>query len=446
MDCQGLAQKPPLYYRLILNLIKPLYRLWLVKKSGKNATYQREIAERFGWHYLPVATQNPKGVIWCHAVSLGEINTALPLLTILLNQGFNLWITSTTQTGFNRTQTLFADILGKTVQHSFIPVDDIATITKFLDHVQPKMALFVETELWANTLYLLKKKHIPSAMVNARLTQKSFLGYQKWHTVSHTMMANLSLIIAQDDQSHQRFITLGADVAAVKLADSLKWSSSIAINDDNQNLLSHIHQENWSIHRPIWTAGSTHRGEDEIILSAHQKLLQDFPNALLILVPRHPERFEEVAQLTSNFTTKRRSQNQTISKDTQIYLADSMGELLAWYALADVVFVGGSLIDVGGHNPIEPASLGKPIIMGSYVKNCELLVAELKKIGALVQADNSDTLYQTIQHWLNHPTDCQTLGQKAKTLTQQKQHADQMQFEYLKPLLALDLPKMDFGY
>lgn len=444
MDYQGLTQKPPLYYRLIISLIKPLYRLWLVKKSGKNPTYSREIAERFGRHYLPVATQNTQGIIWCHAVSLGEINTALPLLNILLNQGVNLWITNTTQTGFNRTQTLFADILGKTVQHSFIPVDDTTTIERFLDHVQPKMALFVETELWANTLYLLKKRHIPSVMVNARLTQKSFLGYQKWHQISRTMMTNLSLIIAQDDNSRQRFIALGADIAAVKLADSLKWSSSIAISDSNQNLLSYIHQENWYIHRPIWTAGSTHRGEDEIILSAHQKLLQKFPNVLLILVPRHPERFEEVAQLTSSFITKRRSQNQTITKDTQIYLADSMGELLVWYALANVVFVGGSLIDAGGHNPIEPASLGKPMIMGPYIKNCELLVAELKNIGALTQVNDDNTLYQTTHHWLNNPADCQIFGQKARMLTQQKQHADQMQFDYLKPFLATSLPKVNF--
>lgn len=437
MDSQGL-QKPPLYYRLLICLIKPLYRLWLIKKSGKKPTYQREIAERFGRSYLPVPTQKRRGLIWCHAVSLGEINTALPLLNIFLNQGFNLWITNTTQTGFNRTHTLFGDKLGRNVQHSFVPVDDMSVIEQFLQHIKPSAALFIETELWANTLYLLKKQHIPSMMVNARLTQKSFLGYQKWHDISRTMMANLSLIITQDNDSYQRFIALGANSANVKRADSLKWASSIVMDDVNKNLLAYVYQNSWSINRPIWTAGSTHKGEDEIILSAHQKLLQDFPDALLILVPRHPERFEDVAKLTHSFITHRRSQNQSITQKTQIYLADSMGELLAWYALANVVFVGGSLIDVGGHNPIEPASLGKPIIMGSYVKNCELLVSELKNMDALTQVDDDVTLYKALFSWLKQPADCQTLGEKAKKLTLEKQNAAQIQFDYLKLFLSIN--------
>lgn len=430
------ARPVPWYYAVLIVLAMPVYRWLIGKKSAKLPTYERELNERFAKAYLPVPV-GQKGLIWCHAVSLGELNTAYPLLQQLLNQGFSLWITSTTQTGFGRVTQLFAQHLGKTVNHSFVPVDNAKVVGRFLEHTRPVLALFIETELWATTLFELKKRHIPSAMVNARLTKQSFLGYQKFASISHSMMANLSLIIAQDAQSATHFEQLGAGPHKIFVADSLKWSSGQRLNQTNQLLLDTILQDlAWCLSRPIWVAGSTHAGEEEVVLGAHRQLLQHHPKALLILVPRHPERFDEVAALCQDFVTHRRSRHQEIGEDTQVYLADSMGELLVWYVLSHVVFVGGSLTDVGGHNPIEPASFAKPIIMGQYVKNCEVLVQALVQASALLQVTTAEELFKQVHDWFDNPQQAQLQGKQGKDLVEQKQHAVELQLNKLLELLT----------
>ena len=192
------AVRPPLYYRLATVMLAPIYRQMVIKKSKNKPTLKRELNERFAKHYQPPPVGR-LGVIWCHAVSLGELNTAYPLLLKLLNHGYGLWVTSTTQTGFERAAKLFDNEirLGR-VAHSFVPVDTPSVIDTFLTHVKPIAALFIETELWANTLYACRKHGIKTLMINARLTQKSYLGYAKIAKVSQTMMANLDGIIAQD--------------------------------------------------------------------------------------------------------------------------------------------------------------------------------------------------------------------------------------------------------
>ena len=430
------AVSVPWYYRYLIRLAKPIYRRKVVKKSAHLPTCQRELNERFGEHYGTLPSHTGRGVIWCHAVSLGEINTAYPLLKLLLEQGFSLWITSTTQTGFNRVEILFKSELGQTVAHSFVPVDDGAVVGRFLDHLQPVMALFVETELWATMLSLLKQKGVPSVMINARLTAKSFQGYQRFARISGGMMKNLSLIIAQDRQSVEHFCQLGADSSKVRQADSLKWVSGQGLTDTQQALFDEINaSDKWCLERPIWVAGSTHDDEERQILAVHGELLKRFTNAVLILVPRHPERFDAVADLCQEFKTNRRSNHETISEQTQVYLADSMGELLLWYALADAVFVGGSLVDVGGHNPIEPAIFAKPIIMGHFLKNCQLLADELADVGALTVVRGSGEMLPLLSDYFNDPDKARTAGEQGQILTAQKQHAHHQQYQLLKPLL-----------
>lgn len=414
----------PLYYRLAICVAYPLYRLYLKNKQAKLPHYEREMNERFGQAYLPISHDKP--VIWCHAVSLGELNTAYPLLKLVLDKGYHLWITSTTQTGFGRAELLFKEYLGVSVQHSFVPVDDVASVGRFLAHVRPVLAVFVETELWANTLSLLNLQNIPSVMVNARLTQKSFARYQKFASLSQSMMANLSLIIAQDENSHQHFIELGAGIDKVVKSHSLKWSAQISTpNPSTQTPTKN---------RPIWIMASTHAGEEALALSTHRALLGDFSDLLLILVPRHPERFDEVAGLCEGFVCHRRSLGQTVADDTQVYLADSMGELMMWYEWCDVAVVGGSFVDRGGHNPIEPASLGKPIIMGQYTKNCTELVQDLAQAGALIQTDD-EGLYQTLRHWLVNLDLADKSGQNAKTLVLARSNAHQRQWSFIEQML-----------
>lgn len=435
--CKAVA--PPYYYQALLNLAAPLYRLLVWKKSRHKASFQQELEQRFGYAY-PSRPDAKLGIIWCHAVSLGEINTAKPLLDQLLAMGYGLWITSTTQTGFDRTNKLFAPqiSLGK-VAHSFVPVDKIAVITAFLEHVQPRVVLFIETELWANTLYQLRQRKIPAIMVNARLAQKSYQGYAKFAKLSASMMANLSLIIVQDQASAQRFGQLGVLAERLVVADSLKWSIPSLLNEHNKTLARQTSDQiSQAGNRPVWVMASTHAGEEILALKAHEKLLALMPETLLILVPRHPERFDQVYQLCqdSQLRTARRGLHEKPSPSSQIFLADSLGELMAWYQVADVAVVGGSFVPVGGHNPIEPASLGKPILMGVHDINCRQLVQDLAGVGALVQlAADAEQLAHALQGLLQDQHRQQVAGRAAFELVKQKKQAASTQLAHILSVL-----------
>ena len=532
--------KPPVYYQVTIGLLKPLYRLQVWHRSHKRDNYQQEVEQRFGKRYPapPVPNANIQGrtvdsqsaaktednvnnqngngkkVIWCHAVSLGETNTVAPLLDALLAKGYQIWLTNTTQTGYARGASRFADDIAQgRLSHSYVPVDSPAVIETFLAHVQPVAAIFVETELWANILTKLSEHHVPSILVNGRLSASSFKSYQKIGAVSVSMMKNLNLIIAQDNESAKRFRQLGAHSAQIRVAGSLKWViNTPKLNNDNVNddvKKAEIVNDGADLGvagRPIWVAASTHSGEEKTVLSWQQKILSNplLADTLLIIVPRHPERFDEVAELIekSGLVMARRSDasavnpdtidgdpinpdavdfkmrdEHTISPNTHVYLADSMGELMTWYALADVALVGGSLIDIGGHNPVEPASVATPVLMGSYTQSCQSVVDKLASVGALYQPNNAfysaiDTdgqssrptfqpqietnqpssdddslLYQQLQFWLSHLPLAKQAGQAGAEMTQQQQAVLNRQLsmiedviqQYAKPSFNLEL-------
>ncbi|WP_201619765.1 3-deoxy-D-manno-octulosonic acid transferase [Psychrobacter maritimus] len=472
--------KPPVYYQVTIGLLKPLYRLQVWRRSHKRDNYQQEVEQRFGKRYPapPVPDANIKSnananengnykdstgkkVIWCHAVSLGETNTVAPLLDALLAKGYQIWLTNTTQTGFARGASRFADDIAQgRLSHSYVPVDSPAVIETFLAHVQPVAAMFVETELWANILTKLSEHHIPSILVNGRLSAASFKSYQKIGAVSASMMKNLNLIIAQDNESAKRFRQLGAHSAQIRVAGSLKWViNTPKLNDDNGAKEAEIANDGADLDldlgvtgRPIWVAASTHSGEEKTVLSWQQQIISHplLADTLLIIVPRHPERFDEVAELIekSGLTMTRRSDEDAISPNTQAYLADSMGELMKWYAFADVALVGGSLVDIGGHNPVEPASVATPVLMGSYTQSCQSVVDKLASVGALYQpnnafysaigtdeqlsqqqkivsnppsSDDDSLLYQQLQFWLSHLELAKQAGQAGAEMTEQQQ-------------------------
>ncbi|MBB3107294.1 3-deoxy-D-manno-octulosonic-acid transferase [Psychrobacter luti] len=474
--------KPPVYYQVTIGLLKPLYRLQVWHRSHKRDNYQQEVEQRFGKRYPapPVPDANIQGrtadyqsaaktednannqngngkkVIWCHAVSLGETNTVAPLLDVLLAKGYQIWLTNTTQTGFARGASRFADDIAQgRLSHSYVPVDSPAVIEKFLAHVQPVAAMFIETELWANILTKLSEHHIPSILVNARLSAASFKSYQKIGAVSASMMKNLSLIIAQDNESAKRFRQLGAHSAQIRVAGSLKWvinTPKLNSNDAKEAEISNDAEDLGVAGRPMWVAASTHSGEEKTVLSWQQQILSNplLADTLLIIVPRHPERFDEVAELIekSGLVMTRRSDDDAISPNTQVYLADSMGELMKWYSLADVALVGGSLVDIGGHNPVEPSSVATPVLMGSYTQSCQSVVDKLASVGALYQphnafysalgtdeqlsqqqkiasnqpsSDDDNLLYQQLQFWLSHLELAKKAGQAGAEMTEQQQ-------------------------
>ena len=423
----------PFYYRLAMSLLKPLYQLKLASKK----TLPNESNQRFAVAYPAVHTTKP--IIWCHAVSLGETNTVAPILRGLLAEGYALWMTSTTHTGYQRVAQLFADeIAAGDLYHSFVPVDSGSVVDRFLDHVGPIAALFVETELWGTTLAALNKRQIATIVVNGRLSDKSFRGYQKASKLSQSMMQNLSLIIAQDGDSAKRFRQLGATSDKIRIARSLKWSSKT-----NPLMLSRAHrlQTAWRLAaRSVILAASTHEGEERLILDDFLTLKTQFANRnpLLIIVPRHPERFDAVAALiqSKNLSVIRRSQEGQPSLKDSVYLADSMGELGVWYALADIAIVGGSLVNIGGHNPIEAAIVGKPIIMGQYTQSCEQNKSQLAAVGALCQVTSAQALHQQLATWLSNPKQASTAGQAGQVLAEQYQDATQQQLAMILECLA----------
>ena len=484
------AYKPPVYYQVGIGLLKPLYRLQVWRRSHARDNYQQEVEQRFGKRYPapPMATEtymaaldlkssinanNKNKTIWCHAVSLGETNTVAPLLDALLARGYRIWLTNTTQTGFARGASRFAqEIAQGRLSHSYVPVDSPAVIERFLAHVQPIAALFVETELWANILTKLSTQHIPSILVNGRLSEASFRRYQKIASVSASMMQNLTLIIAQDEESAKRFRQLGAHSSQIRVGGSLKWVintpkiGSVINNNQSKSNVESTTKPNLLLaqkDRPIWIAASTHSGEERAAMALHKQLLSNpaMTNSLLIIVPRHPERFDEVATLIQSveLTMARRSTDELITAQTQVYLADTMGELMQWYGLADVALVGGSLVDIGGHNPVEPASVGTPIIMGQYTQSCQNVVDKLAGVGALYQPNNpfyhaitanddpliaynqaaqnqpliaatnhGDTdpmvlIYLQLHSWLAHTQQAKRAGLAGKKLTLQQQSA-----------------------
>lgn len=467
------ARRPPWYYRLIITGLKPIYRAQVWRRSHQRDNYQQEVAQRFGKQYPPIPTTGAhKKTIWCHAVSLGETNTVAPLLDALLANGYQIWLTNTTQTGFARGSSRFAEeIASGRMSHSYVPVDSPAVIAKFLAHVQPIAALFVETELWANILTALSEQHIPSILVNGRLSAASFTRYQKIAAVSASMMQNLTLIIAQDSDSAKRFRQLGADSAKIRVAGSLKWVINTPKNAHTQTVNATAATQNshtkidallTSSHRPIWVAASTHSEEEAIALSWQQQLLASpaLKDSLLIIVPRHPERFDEVAALIteSGLQMARRSLDEAIAAHTQVYLADTMGELMQWYAAADVALVGGSLVAIGGHNPVEPASVATPILMGQYTQSCQSVVDKLAEVGALYQPhnvhyqaltqpastankvevhanDEADLIYQQLRFWLMQPSIAQRAGQAGAQLTTEQQDILTRQLAMIETLI-----------
>ncbi len=393
-------------YNLLLHLLLPFVYLRLLWRGRTVPTYKQNIEQRFGGH-----KNLPQHGIMIHAVSLGETLAAQPLVNALLKNypHFPVIITNTTATGAERARALWGD----KVTQCYLPYDYSWAMDKFLAHSQPRLIIVMETELWPNLLALAQRKKIPVLLANARLSAKSAEGYSKIQGLMTPMLQALSVLAAQDQDTAQRFLDLGAPATTVQVTGSLKFDLTLPDNLAERALEL---KQQWQLDgRPIWVAASTHDGEDEIVLAAFKHIQQQFNQALLMLVPRHPERFDQVAELITKqgFSMARRSQQQAVTPDIEVFLADSMGELLLWLAVADVAFVGGSLVNVGGHNPLEPAALAVPIVTGQTMFNFKQITEILLQAGALKQAANSQELAGVVCDWLNNPEQKQQAGQAA---------------------------------
>ncbi len=385
-------------YTLLFHLGLPLVFLRLLWRAWRAPAYARRIGERFAIGLAPLAP----GGIWVHAVSVGESIAAAPLIRELMarHPGLPITVTCMTPTGSERIQALFGD----RVQHCYLPYDLPWAAARFLDRVRPRLAVVMETELWPNHIHQCARRGIPVALANARLSERSARGYARFARLTAPMLAELSLIAVQTAAEAERFRQLGARPASVEVTGSIKFDLSIdpALLERAAAL-----RTQWDARqRPLWIAASTHAGEDEIVLAAHRQLLAQHPQALLVLVPRHPERFAAVAELCrkEGFASVRRSQGEAVGAGIEVLVGDTMGELLFLYALADVAFVGGSLVPNGGHNLLEPAALGKPVLSGPHLFNFLEIAAQLRDAGALREVASAAELASAVDALWNDPT------------------------------------------
>ncbi len=419
-------------YTLLFHLGLPLVaiRLWL--RARKAPAYTRRIGERFAMN-LPA--MQPGG-IWVHAVSVGESIAAAPMIRELLKRYPQLPITVTcmTPTGSERIQALFAN--EPRIQHCYLPYDLPWAAARFLERVKPKLGVIMETELWPNHIHQCAKRGIPVALANARLSERSAKGYARFAGLTRPMLEEMSLIAVQTEAEAERFRLLGARPECVEVTGSIKFDLSI---DPQLLIKARELREQWQAQeRPVWIAASTHEGEDEIVLAAHRQLLASYPNALLILVPRHPERFNSVFELCrrEGFATVRRSSGESVEAQTQVLLGDTMGELLFLYALADSAFVGGSLVPNGGHNLLEPAALAKPVLSGPHLFNFLEIAAKLRDAAALEEVDDAQGLAVAVQRLFELPQDAQRMAQAGLKVMQLNQGALQRLLDGLARLIA----------
>lgn len=391
-------------YSFLFYLAIPFVLLRLLWRSYRQPIYRKRLAERFGFY--PYQLQN---CIWVHAVSVGEAIAAIPLIKALQKKypTSKILVTTMTPTGAARVQEAF----GKTVQHAFIPYDLPGAMRRFMKTMQPVICIIMETELWPNLIAACHQANVPVCLVNARLSEKSARGYQRIGGMTRTMLQQLSAIAAHGEADARRFIELGAAKEKVTITGNIKFDIDVPdeLRVKEGELLSQLGQE-----RFIWIAASTHEGEEEIILAAHKQVCAADPTALLVLVPRHPNRFDEVAKMAeAQFVTARRSQQPLVTMETRVYLADTMGELLLMYAVSDVAFVAGSLVSRGGHNMLEAAALGKPLLSGPSLFNFAEISDMLISANAMKVVTNADSLASELIQYANNATTRKWVGEAA---------------------------------
>ncbi|HTF95510.1 MAG TPA: lipid IV(A) 3-deoxy-D-manno-octulosonic acid transferase [Cellvibrio sp.] len=389
-------------YTFVFYCLLPFILLRLLWRSIAAPEYAKRWAERFGF-FPPLITA--KKVVWLHTVSVGEFLAALPMIRRLLSDdGLQLVITTTTPTGSERVKAA----LGDSVFHVYAPYDVPDALARFFNRIKPALYLVMETELWPNTLAACARREVPAILLNGRLSEKSARGYAQFSALTGPMLKNLRLGLIQNAVDAARFVELGLPESSVQVTGNVKFDLTLTgeMKARSAELKKKISANG---ERLIWIAASTHQGEDEIILevfkSVRLSLGEGTKKIILILVPRHPERFARVGQLcdSQGFKTLRRSHDE-IADDMDILLGDTMGELMLLFGASDIAFVGGSLVPNGGHNFIEPAAWGLPLLSGEHLFNFAEVSHLLKATGALDIAHNQEELKQFLMALLSDST------------------------------------------
>ncbi|MGL9750992.1 MAG: lipid IV(A) 3-deoxy-D-manno-octulosonic acid transferase [Symbiopectobacterium sp.] len=415
-------------YTILLYLIQPLIRLRLWLRGRKAPAYRRRCSERYGFCAEKV---KPNGIM-LHSVSVGETLAAIPLVRALRHRYPSLPITVTTMTptGSERVRSAF----GNDVYHVYLPYDLPCALKRFFDQVNPKLVIIMETELWPNLITELHRRNIPLVIANARLSERSAAGYKKIGSLTRSILRRTTLIAAQNQEDGERFIDLGLQRSHLAVTGSLKFDISVTPELAARAVAL---RRQWASRRPVWIATSTHEGEEAIILAAHRELLNRFPDLLLILVPRHPERFQITQSITQSlgFSYTLRSSGEVPATDTQIVIGDTMGELMMLYGIADIAFVGGSLVERGGHNPLEPAAHAIPVLMGPHTFNFKDICLKLSEAGGFITVKDADSIVKEVNSLLTDEDYRLYYGRHAVEVLRQNQGALQRLLTLLEPYL-----------
>ncbi len=412
---------PRILYTLVYALCLPLILLRLLWRSRLAPAYRHRWLERFGI-FAPPRVNREQPIIWLHAVSVGEVLAAVPLVKSLQKKHTQWqWVlTSTTPTGSERVKAVFAD----DVFHVYAPYDLPFFVRQFLRHVKPSLLIVMETELWPNLLHVCKTQQIPSIVANARLSEKSCRGYARFAPLTRTMLDDVSLVAAQQHADGMRFLALGLSPAKLHITGSIKFDLLL---DDAIRAQAAVLRAQWTLQdrRAVWLAASTHPSEESVVLAAFSALKKQFPDLLLVLVPRHPERFSPVAAQceAAGWRVLRRSSGKAASLETDVVLGDSMGELLVFYGAANMAFVGGSLVPVGGHNLIEPAAWACPVISGSHLFNFAEVARLLDAEQALIRVENSEELAVAVARYMINKQEATHAGLNAQRVVEQHRGA-----------------------
>ena len=394
-------------YTALFCLLLPVYFARLSWKGLSNKEYFLRWSERLG--YSSELPSKDKSVIWIHAVSVGEVNASMPLLRSLIADYpySEILVTTTTPTGSK----LLIERLGNKIKHQYLPVDIPFFINRFLNKWNPKILILLETEIWPNLINICKSRGIYSALVNARLSEKSKKNYLKYSSLIKPVIETIDLILAQFESDKRRFQEI-ADRKDINTCGNLKFDQDVPKELED---ISETIKQDWSIdgkYRPTLIAASTHETEEEEVLKAFKLILKSFPNALLILVPRHLERFDKVKKLinTSGLTLASRSKQEEVKRSTQVLLGDTIGELNFLYSLSDVAFVGGSLIDHGGQNLLEPAAQSLALLSGPSLRNFSDISEQLIKKEGLTVIRNAQELSDVFVQLIDNPDEIKERG------------------------------------
>lgn len=426
-------------YSALHYLVLPFIFLRLAWRGHRDPGYWERWGERFG--RVP-ALPGDQRTVWIHAVSVGEVQAAVPLVRALRSgdRDLRIVVTTTTPTGQQRVR----QALGNSVLHRYAPYDLPASVRRFLARVHPQLVIIMETELWPNILHQCSRQRIPVLLANARLSERSAASYRRVARTARQMLASVSGIAAQTRQDAARLVSLGARPDRVRVTGNTKFDVRLPASLAEE---AQVLRRCFGVDRGVWIAASTHDGEEQQVLQAFETVRQALPDSLLVLVPRHPDRAASVAALAKKYghVTLTRSESPATCVDASVFIGDTLGELPLFYAASDVAFVGGSLVPEGGHNMLEPAALGIPVLFGPYVHDVVEISERLTQAGAGRKVENKDELAAAVVEYMQDANLRHVAGQRGREFVEKNRGALTLVMELVDELMAPATPAASAG-